>query len=117
MPQGRFYRYISHPAERENFRLNRVIHSTNPVGGGRTWSTNQRLESSAIAQASLALPSTPRYEVGPIPEDEMPFFNVCCARRVEPGYGNPGGGVEFCTTEPIYLFRWLSFEDNAVETF
>ena len=115
MPQDRFYRCVSHPGELEQFRGERIIRSSNPRGGGRTWFTNQRLRDAAEAEMVLALPNRPRYVVGPVPEDEMPFFDVCCARVVDPAYGNPGGGVEFCTTQQVEVFGWYSFESNAWE--
>jgi hypothetical protein len=117
MAQDKFYRWVSHPAELEQFRRFRTIHSTNPKGGGKTWFTNQRIESTAEAQMVLALPNAPRHRVGPIPEDEMPYFNVCAARTVEPAYDNPGGGLEFCTTGYIEIFGWFSFDSVSWEPF
>jgi hypothetical protein len=65
----------------------------------------------------LALPRAPRYVVGPIPEDEMPHFDVCSARKVEPAFGHPGGGIEFCTTEFIEIFGWYNLDLASSEPF
>jgi hypothetical protein len=64
---------------------------------------------------ALALPSPPRYKVKPILEDEIPYFDVCCATVVEPSFGHPGGGIEFCTTEYVEVFGWYSFDDASWE--
>lgn len=115
MPQEQFYRYFSHSAEWERLHRDRIIQSTNPYGGGRSWYTNERTADLVAIRARLALPSSPRFRVGPVPRDEMPDFDICDARRVEPGYGQPGGGLEYCTTEPVHLFGLYNLEESRWE--
>jgi hypothetical protein len=117
MPQDGFYRYVSSNRELQQLREKRLIRTANPHGGGRTYFTNERIDDPAFAQMLLALPKTPLYRVGPIPADEMPVFDVLNAQRVQPGYAQPGGGLEYCTTEPLFVFGWYDYENMTWEQF
>jgi hypothetical protein len=103
-----YYRYFSYPDEIAQWQQHRLIHSTNPFRSRQTWYTTTRYEDPAQAQRLLALQSTPTHRVGPIPEDEMPEFDICGLRRVEPAHGFPGG-MEVCTTKPVFIFGCYNF--------
>jgi hypothetical protein len=72
-----------------------------------------RFAEPAQAQRLLALDHQPRYRVGPIPDDEMPAFDVCGPQRIEPAGGQPGGGIEVCTTSEIFMFGFFGFEEDG----
>lgn len=115
MPQDVYYRYFSHPAEINQPHRERVVHTTNPDNGGKTWFTPTRYQDPNEAQRLLALAQAPQYRVGPIQADTMPVFNVRGPQRIQPAYGHPGGGIEVCTTEPIYLFGCYNFASSDWE--
>ena len=104
MPQDLYYRYASHQAVFDQLRENRLIRSTNPRGGGRTWCTPSRYDNPLVAQTELALRRPPARRFGPIPADEMPDFDVHGRQVVQPAYGQPGGGIEVCTTGQVFIF-------------
>lgn len=109
MPQEAYYRFFSHSAEFNQLQRDRVVHTTNPHGRGEPWFTPTRFEDPVDAQRLLALQRTPQFRVGPIPADEMPDFDVCGPRRIQPAYGQPGGAVEVCTTMPVFIFGCYNF--------
>lgn len=68
------------------------------LSSGRTWLTPDRYASGAEARARLALNKTPDGYF------EIPMCRVQCPSgpsRVEPFYGQPGGGTEITTRFPI----------------
>jgi hypothetical protein len=69
---------------------------------GRTWYSPDRYTTRRDARAYLSLPHLPTHRLGPFPEDELPPFTVPL-RRVEPAFGQPGGGWEAATDEPHYM--------------
>src|SRR6266487_6026018 len=52
------------------------------------------------AQRYLALSYLPKYRIGPIPEDEIPTFQIQ-PRIVSPTNGQPGGGREAATMHTL----------------
>jgi len=72
-----------------------------------------RFDDPALAQAYLALPNTPRFRVGPIPDTMMPPFNRTDLRPVAMRYGERGGGIEGRTGEPVFLPGLYSFSSEA----
>jgi hypothetical protein len=106
-----YYRYFNSQEEAEQIIRQRRIQSNNPSG---TWWTTMRFDDPADAQEYLALPSTPRFRVGPIPDAMMPPFNQTSLRPVAIKYGRRGGGIEGRTREPVLLPGLYSF---STETF
>jgi hypothetical protein len=104
MPQDLYYRYASHQAEFDQLREERLIRSTNPLGAGKTWYAPTRYDDPLLAQADLALKRPPARRFGPIPADEMPDFDINGPQPVQPAYGQPGGGIEVCTTGRVFIF-------------
>jgi len=68
------------------------------------WYTPDRYETVQDAQEFLALPLQPTHRVGPISEDSLPHL-VIALRRVQPNFGQPGGGWEIAVGAPVYLSR------------
>lgn len=93
----RFYRYVG-SAEAFGIATTGIVQSLGPI----TWYTPNRYATRITAKRYLALPALPTHRVGPVPEDEMPVF-TSQLRRVQPGYGEPGGGWEAGATSPLYL--------------
>jgi hypothetical protein len=73
---------------------------------GRTWYTPDRYATRDEARRLLALPGVPSHRVGPYPEDELPAWAVPL-QRVQPNFGQPGGGWEAATDEAAYVFGVL----------
>jgi hypothetical protein len=103
-----FYRYFSFPQEVQQIVTDRRIQSTNPASGYATWYTPIRYENPADAKRELALDTAPTNRIGPIPLDEMPYFDIG-PRRAAPAHGEPGGGIEARTRSPLWLFGLYSF--------
>lgn len=101
MPQETYYRCFWHPNEIAQLHLERMILTTNPYNGNKTWFTPTRFNDPAVAQQLLALDYVPHYRFGPIPADEMPDFDVNGPQRIQPVGGMPGGAIEVCTTQPV----------------
>lgn len=116
MAQDVYYRYFSHPNELEQLHRERMVLTSNPYRGHRTWFTPTRFSDAARAQRLLAIENLPLHRVGPIPADEMPDFNVHGPRIVQPAGNMPGGATEVCTTEPIYIFGCYNFKGSAWES-
>lgn len=111
----RVLRYPSHRAEVDQLQDRRVVRTTNPYGGGKTWYSPKRYEDPAEALAELAIKRAPDYRVGPIPADEMPDFDVNGMRVVAPANGQPGGGLEVCTTGEAHIFGCYDFSADTWE--
>lgn len=109
-----YYRQITHVGERNQLVAERKVHSLNPTTAYETWYTPTRYDDPAAAQSELALPGThtPIYRVGPIPENQIVSLTVG-PRRVAPGFGHPGGGIEIATRSPVWLFSLWSFVNRA----
>lgn len=111
MSHNEFYRYISHPIEVQQIIERRIVRTTNPFVSG-TWYTPSRYENPQGAQQYLSLPDEPTNRVGPIPIQKIRYFNIVQLRIVGPAYGQPGGGLEGCTTSIVYLFGLFNFSSG-----
>lgn len=98
-----FYRYISYQPEVDQITKERKIRSTNPTTGYATWYSSLRLDDPLEAQRFLALKYQPTHRIGPLASSDLPNFNVVPLRPIAPLHGQPGGGVEACTNDPVYL--------------
>lgn len=103
-----FYRYIGFPQEVQQIVTDRRVQSTNRATGYATWYTPTRYDGPVDAKRELALKRLPTHRVGPIPVDEMPYFDIG-PRRADPAHGEPGGGIEARTLEPVWLFGLWKF--------
>jgi hypothetical protein len=108
-----YYRYFSHPLELQQLVDDRMIHTSSPGNGGKTWFTPQRFNDPVDALDLLALSRLPEYRVGPIRGDDMPDFDVCGPQRIEPMGGRSGGGIEVCTTKKIHIFGCYAFDSKT----
>jgi hypothetical protein len=115
MAQDVYYRYFGHPDEIDQLRRERMIRTTNPHNGYKTWFTPTRFSDPSTAQHLLALDYTPSYRVGPVPADEMPDFDVHGPQIIQPAGGHPGGAIEVCMTQPVYLFGCYNFGSSDWE--
>lgn len=95
-----YYRYVG-PGEAYAVETSDIIATLS--GTGRTWYSPNRYEKRSDAKRFLAMPAMPTHRVGPYPEDELPPFSVPL-RRVQPAFGEPGGGWEAATDEVAYVF-------------
>lgn len=109
MAQDVYYRYFSHSEELDQLRNGRVVLTSNPHNGYKTWFTPTRFSDPSLAQRLLAIQRVPQHRVGPIPADEMPDFNVHGPQIVQPVGNMPGGATEVCTTQPVYIFGCYNF--------
>ena len=99
-PWLQYYRYVG-PAEAYAVETTRIVMTLS--GLGITWYTPDRYLSRIDAQRFLALPGVSTHRLGPYPEDELPPFTVGL-RRVQPNFGQPGGGWEAATERPVFVF-------------
>ena len=99
----KYYRYAT-PAEAYAVETSNIIETFSTTG--RTWYTPDRYATRDEARAYLALPGVPSHRVGPYPEDELPDW-VVPLRRVQPSFGQPGGGWEAACDEAAYTFGVL----------
>jgi hypothetical protein len=95
-----YYRYVR-PEEAYAVQTTDIIATLSR--SGRTWFTPDRYATRDDARRRLALPDVPTHRVGPYPEDELPRFNILL-RRVQPAFGQPGGGWEAATDGVAYVF-------------
>ena len=95
-----YYRYVG-PGEAYAVQTTDTIATLS--GTGRTWYSPDRYSTRLEAQTFLALPRVPTHRVGPYPDDELPRFAVGL-RRVQPAFGQPGGGWEAAADAPTYVF-------------
>lgn len=101
-----FYRYLCDVTEVNQIKRERKIQTRNPALV--TWYSPTRYEDPDQAKRELALFTRPTHRLGPMPGDAMPTFRIGL-RPVAPANGEPGGGIEACTEEPVYLpglFSW-----------
>src|SRR5688572_27930302 len=98
-----YYRYVG-PAEAYAVETSKVVMTFSATG--RTWFTPDRYATRDEARMLLAMPAIPSHRVGPYPEDELPQWAVPL-RRVQPSFGQPGGGWEAATDEAAYVFGVL----------
>jgi hypothetical protein len=115
MPQDVYYRYFNHPDEISQLHRERMVHTTNPHNGYKTWFTPTRFNDPAAAQQLLALDYVPQYRVGPIRADEMPDFDVHGPQIIQPVGNFPGGAIEVCTTQPVFIFGCYNFATSDWE--
>lgn len=93
-----FYRYVGQE-EMDSIIRTGIIQSKSP----HTFYTRDYYTSGSEAQRRLSMVSRPKYRVGPIPERIMPFFDAAPEGRVQPAFGQRGGGQECATTQPLVL--------------
>lgn len=112
-----YYRYIADVQERNRLVLSKTVISLNRATGYATWYSPTRYDDPAVAQQQLALPSPtlPIYRIGPIPESAIPNLTVG-PRRVAPGFGHAGGGIEIATNRPVQLLGLWSFALSAYDS-
>ena len=111
MPTG-FYRYLSSSQEISQVIDERKVQSTNSSTQYATWYCPTRSDSDSMAEQEVALPRPPTHRIGPIPNDQMPQFDIGL-RPVSPAFGQPGGGVEARTAAPVWLFGLWDFQGTA----
>lgn len=106
-----YYRYLSDSAEVDRVVDERRIESTGEENPS-TWFSPTRYDDPVDARRELAIPNRPDHRIGPVPDVIMPTLEKG-PRTVQPNFGQPGGGVEVCTTKPIWLFGlWDYGTDN-----
>lgn len=110
-----YYRYISDVQERNQLVDERKVQSTNVTTQYETWYSPERYDDPDVAQQRLALPRPPIYRIGPIPENMIHPLTIG-PHRVDPKFGQPGGGIEIATREPVWLFGLWSFTNNAFDS-
>jgi hypothetical protein len=71
---------------------------------GQTHFSPGCFDSAEDAQRKPALAQRPAWRVGGISESRMPERDAAPGRLASPMYGQPGGGRECATSEPVYLF-------------
>jgi hypothetical protein len=103
-----YYRYICYRPEVDQLVRERKVQTTNPTTGYATWYTSIRLDDPQAAQQALSLKSRPAHRIGPVPDSKL-TFNAIPLRNAIPLYGQPGGGIEGATTDPVYLEGLLEF--------
>lgn len=108
-----FYRYLSDPWEVAQIKNERKIQTLNPNALG-TWYSPNRYEDPNEARKELALYTSPTHRLGPIPADQMPDFYIGL-RPAAPYKGQPGGGVEASTKEPVWVFGLYDFSNNCYD--
>lgn len=109
-----FYRYISMKEEVNQIHREKKIKTINSKAEG-TWFTIIRYDESDEAQKMLSLPNKPTYRIGPVPAEQMPSFDVIPLRHVAPAHGQPGGGIEACTSGEIRIFGLYNFDKVSYE--
>jgi hypothetical protein len=112
-----YYRYISDVRERNQIVSERKILSGNASTGNEKWYTPTRYDDPVVAQQELALPAPiqPIYRVGPIPENAV--HNLTAGpRRIQPAFGQPGGGIKIATRTPLWLAGLWSFVLNDYDS-
>lgn len=102
-----FYRYLA-PDEAFAVTTANFVQTLNL--SRQTWYSPDRYDRRSEALAFLALRRTPTHRVGPFPEDELPAWAIPL-RRVAPAFGQPGGGLEAATGDPVYLFEVAPLRD------
>jgi hypothetical protein len=103
MAQVAFYRYVD---KNEKDLITKEKRIQPGPGQSYKYFTPDRYDSGADAERWLALHYRPEYRIGPIPADEVPDFDHIPLRVVGPANGQPGGGLEAATTQPLYLFEY-----------
>ena len=112
-----YYRYITDVIERNQLVAERKVLSINTSTSHETWYTPTRYDDPILAQQELALPAPflPLYRIGPIPENAIQNLSVG-PRRIQPAFGQPGGGVEIATRSPVWLAGLWSFALNDYDS-
>lgn len=93
------YRYLA-PDEAYAVDAAKFVESLGSLG--LTWYSPGRYLTRKEARAYLSLPRIPTHRLGPFPEDELPPF-VIPLRRVDPAFGQHGGGWEAATDEAHFV--------------
>ena len=103
--------------ERNQIVADRKVLSGNPRTAHETWYSPTRYDDPVDAQQYLALPAPilPIYRIGPIPENAVQTLTVG-PRRVQPAFGQPGGGIEIATRTPLWLTGLWSFALNDYDS-
>jgi len=100
---GILYRYIG-KREMVYIKNNNQIYSIS----GQTFLTPDLYSKPNDAQRYLALPYLPKHRVGPIFCVQV-VFDAVSLRRVRPAFGQPGGGWEISTNQPIIYGKITTF--------
>lgn len=90
-----FYRYVS------GAEVDAILATGMLRGGrsGRTFFTGSRYVTAGAAERRLSLPSTPEYRV----EFSIVRSGRLRGRRVDPDNGQPGGGYEYYSDDPVVV--------------
>jgi hypothetical protein len=101
----KWYRYVD-AAEESFIRHTGIIKSDS---GSTYYATDPACNSSDEACRKLAIPWPKHFMIGPIPQDELPDFDVVPPRTVNPirlpdGTWLPGGGTEAATSKEYRCF-------------
>jgi len=107
-----FYRYISSPAEVKQINDDRKVLSVNAQTGFTTWYTPTRYTNLGQATQELSLPQQPTHMIGGLSDVIMPSFHIAL-RVVQPNFGQPGGGVEAATQNPVWLLGLWDYVGSA----
>lgn len=108
-----FYRYISADDEVDESRAERKIESVSDRSPF-TWYTPTRYSDHGKAKEELAMPNEPHARAGPVTEQKLPRI-VEGPQRVQPSFGEPGGGIEVKVRSPVWLFGlWDMQSDDWV---
>lgn len=76
-----------------------AVQQTGKLRGGREGETDSRFRSADTAQDRLSLPNRPEVQMGfQIKNNPSMMRN---GTRVDPAYGERGGGREYMTTNPV----------------
>lgn len=112
-----YYRYITDVRERNQLVSERKVLSGNASTGHETWYAPTRYDDPVDAQQELALPAPvlPIYRIGPFPENAIQNLTVG-PRRVQPAFGQPGGGIEIATRSALWLAGLWSFALNDYDS-
>lgn len=108
-----YYRYISEQREVDQLTEDRILESVG-TSDPYTWFAPMRFEDPQDAKEKLALPNLPEHRIGPLYEVTMPSFDKG-PRKVQANFGEPGGGVEVCTTREIRLQGLWDFANDEWE--
>jgi|SRR5271157_967018 len=110
-----YYRYITDVIERNQLVAERKVFSVNAGTGYETWYTPARYDDPFLAQQELALPAPILYRIGPFPENAIQNLTVG-PRRIQPAFGQPGGGIEIATRSAVWLTGLWSFALNDYDS-
>ena len=107
-----YYHYIYESAEVMQIKDDRRIQSMQVSLNPETWYSPTRYDNPSQAQRELSILKSPTHRVGPIPDTAMPTFHK--ALRLAPAdHGQPGGGLEAATRDPVWLCGLWNFAGSG----